>query len=284
MDGICKLCLNSAELEKSHVLPKFIYRWITRTSATGRLRGLGKPNVAHQDGLKMPLLCSDCEDRFNKYETWFANNFFHPSINAIKINYNYTEALYKFAISLFWRTIIVNLDRDIYNETPLKSKLIACEKELREFLLSDKYPNNFDKIYIGITSYVANAPPHLKGINHYFTRSTDHQIIFDDSNKKMFFYCIIPYFFFIGNITGLSSDDFENCQINPIGGHFLTTSIKIKEPNVTNAIQEQLLRINELVLSDNQQQILDDMIIKNIDKYLNSKSFEATFLDKIRED
>lgn len=284
MNGICKLCQKESLLEVSHILPKFIFKWITKTSATGKLRVVGKPNVPVQDGIKLHLLCASCEDKFSKYETWFANNFFHPSIKGLKINYDYNETLFKFVISLFWRTIVINLDREIYNETPLKSELLKCENELREFLLTDKYPTNFNQSYVNMTSYVSNAPKEIKGINHYFTRSADTQIVFNDKDDKMYFYCIIPYFFFVGNIKGLNPSDFVNSMINPIGGHFLTTSMMTEEPSVSNFMVSQINEANSMTLSENQQNILERKILENIDKYLDSKSFEATFLDRLRED
>jgi hypothetical protein len=283
MNGICKLCQKQSQLEVSHILPKFIFRWITKTSATGKLRGLGKPNVPVQDGTKLHLLCASCEDKFSKYETWFANKFFHPSIKGLKTNYDYDETLFKFVISLFWRTIVINIDREIYNESPLKSQLLKCENELRQFLLKDTYPTNFEHTYIAMTSYVDNAPSHIKGINHYFTRSADNQIVFNNTGTKMYFYCVIPYFIFVGNIVGLKQTDFVNAMINPIGGHFTTTSMMMQEPSVSNFMESQINKANSVTLSENQQKILESKILENIDKYVESKSFEATFLDKIRE-
>ena len=45
------------------------------------LRFGDNPNKPVQDGFKQKLLCSECEGRFSKFETYFANNFFYPYIN-----------------------------------------------------------------------------------------------------------------------------------------------------------------------------------------------------------
>jgi hypothetical protein len=38
MRGICKLCKKEAKLEESHFIPKFIGKWVKKTSITGYLR------------------------------------------------------------------------------------------------------------------------------------------------------------------------------------------------------------------------------------------------------
>jgi hypothetical protein len=279
MKGTCKLCRQEATLKQSHILPKFIYRWITKTAATGKIRGLGNPNKSLQDGLKPYLLCGECEGKFNKYETWFANNFFHPSINELKVSYKYDENLFKFAASIFWRCIITRMDSDDYNDTKFKSTLFSCEEELRNFLYSDQYPLNFDSIYIGMTSYAINPTEELRGVNYYFTRSTDNQIVFTDN--KMYYYCVMPYFKFVGKIAGLKDSDFVNSKINAIGGSFRGTDMKMEDEDVSKLITSQIKRANSVILSANQQSLLEGQILANIDKYLDSKSFEAAFLEDI---
>jgi hypothetical protein len=63
-------------LQESHILAGFVYRWMKETSATGYLRFGQQPNLRVQDGVKLHLLCA--EDRFNQWETQFANRIFHP--------------------------------------------------------------------------------------------------------------------------------------------------------------------------------------------------------------
>lgn len=281
MKGICKLCQKEAQLELSHILPKFIYKWINKTSGTGKMRGLSNPNVALQDGYKIHLLCPVCEDKFSKYETWFASNFFHPSIKGVKISYPYNENLFKFAASIFWRYTVTNMNREDYNQTRLKPLLLLCEEELRDFLKNDVYPQNFNSIYIGVTSYAINPPKELRGINNYFTRFTDSQIIFNDSETKMYYYCVIPYFLFVGNITGLRDSDFINSKISPTGGDFKTTTMEMRDPDVGNLIISQIKRLSNIRLSSNQLAQIDKKVLDNIDKYMNSKSFEAEFLEDL---
>jgi hypothetical protein len=49
----CRLCGEMKELQESHILPGFVYRWMKETSATGYLRFAQQPNLRVQDGVKL---------------------------------------------------------------------------------------------------------------------------------------------------------------------------------------------------------------------------------------
>jgi len=76
--SLCRLCRATKELQESHILPGFVFRWKKETSATGYLRFGQQPNLRVQDGVKLHLLCRECERRFNNWETEFANRIFTP--------------------------------------------------------------------------------------------------------------------------------------------------------------------------------------------------------------
>jgi hypothetical protein len=66
----CKLCGNVAELQQSHLIPKSIYRILKNEYEGGGLviGRSDKKSIAYSDmQVKMPLLCSSCEERFNKF-------------------------------------------------------------------------------------------------------------------------------------------------------------------------------------------------------------------------
>ena len=63
----CALCQDKSELELSHIIPKFVLRYLKETSA-GFLRSAENPNTVVQDGEKHYMLCGKCEDLFSKYE------------------------------------------------------------------------------------------------------------------------------------------------------------------------------------------------------------------------
>jgi hypothetical protein len=282
MVGACKLCGLDSKLELSHILPKFIFRWIIKTSATGRLRGMGNPNIPLQDGKKMHLLCSSCEDKFNKYETWFANKMFHPAISGVSV-FEYDHNLYRFIVSLFWRVIVINMNREVYDKAIMRNNLIESEKRLRDFLNSSCEAGKANEVFVIPVSYIESAPRELKGLNYYFTRATDVQILFDNSENKMFFYCVMPFFIIVGNVVGLNKIDFAGCTVDQKKGQLFSKDVIVKDMSVASFMQSQINRIDTLSISDAQQKSIDERALKDIDKFLKSSSFKATFMDYIRE-
>ncbi len=110
----CQLCLKKKDLQKSHIIPKLIFTWLKKNSATGNMRSLKSPNLRIQDGIKIKLLCVDCEQLFSTYEKQFAENFFFPYHKDPSVVVNYSEYLSKFSTSLSWRVLT-----DFLNESKL---------------------------------------------------------------------------------------------------------------------------------------------------------------------
>src|SRR3989338_3970148 len=50
----------------AHFIPKFVFDWIKKTSATGYLRQAININKRLQDGAKEKFLCLECENKFSK--------------------------------------------------------------------------------------------------------------------------------------------------------------------------------------------------------------------------
>lgn len=107
----CRLCGLDKPLRKSHIIPKFVSRFLKTTSLTGYLRGSSDINKRVQDGLKVELLCDSCESKFSKWEGEFANGIFSSHINLMEqgldvIKIDYDSSLIKFVISIFWRVLV----------------------------------------------------------------------------------------------------------------------------------------------------------------------------------
>jgi len=111
----CALSQKEAELQMSHIYPKFAVRYLRETSNNGRLRNYKNVNITRQDGLKMPLLSRESEQRFSVAETWFANNVFHPVVKTELKKFSYDDHLYYFIVSLLWRALQVELKSRTYD-------------------------------------------------------------------------------------------------------------------------------------------------------------------------
>jgi hypothetical protein len=70
---LCILCGKNPPIQKSHIIPKFAYKRMKDQSSVKTLRHSGKPHHPIQDGAQGPYLCSDCEAKFNSWETPFCN-------------------------------------------------------------------------------------------------------------------------------------------------------------------------------------------------------------------
>ena len=91
--GKCALCWNETVLELSHIVPKLVIRELKKTSV-GAIRNTANPNGTVQDGEKHYMLCGNCEDLFNVYETEFAKAVFHPYVRGESDTFNYDEKLF----------------------------------------------------------------------------------------------------------------------------------------------------------------------------------------------
>lgn len=64
MMGKCALCGEDKELQLSHIIPKFIGKYLKNTSI-GNIRSHENPNRIAQDIEKHYMLCHDCEELFS---------------------------------------------------------------------------------------------------------------------------------------------------------------------------------------------------------------------------
>jgi hypothetical protein len=123
--GVCRLCGAIAQLQDSHFVPSFVFRWLKATSATGYIRFSLRPNVRAQDGPKSPMLCTACEARFNKWETEFANHVFYPTVQGRAEQCAYSGWMVRFCVSLSWRVLIWYSD-NAYKHRPERAAFFAA--------------------------------------------------------------------------------------------------------------------------------------------------------------
>ncbi|MGG2482820.1 hypothetical protein [Brevibacillus borstelensis] len=183
----CALCDKEAELENSHIISKFVYRYIMKNSATGYMRSTANVNKRLQDGEKRPLLCGNCEDIFSSNETAFANKVFHPFQNNSVSNFVYESWLNYFVSSVNWRNLyldILDFVRDGDIPVHALEKLIYAERTLKEYLLGQR--NDIGDIENHIfffdtiertTDEIASHNPHVffRTSSFGYTFITDHQ-------------------------------------------------------------------------------------------------------------
>lgn len=140
-NSLCMLCKKNNDLRVSHVLPRFIGKYLKATSATGFLTAVdenGNPSRS-QDLYKRRLLCDQCESILNEAETFFADRVFYPfkkdELKSIPVD----DRLGRFAVSVSLRALwIMQLAKHPLIER-WKDQLNVLETEWRDYLL--KTPN-----------------------------------------------------------------------------------------------------------------------------------------------
>lgn len=260
----CELHNETAILCESHIIPKFVYKWMKKTGS-GRLRQGYRINTPLQDGIKKHMLCKDCELKFSKYEKWFNENVFLPYLkdNTIKIS-NPFELKY-FVVSVLWR--VLKLFKDDGNQYRFKKELDKTESEWRQFLLGDTPLKNFQNqhfILIDSDYWIT------KKSDLYYSRGVDIDIA--ENEKLCFVYAKFSRFILIGEVTGFPENSFENTNIKT-EAEFSNTNQQINLSNILDFMRSRTENMkNYDDLSEKQQGKNDDYFEDKMDE-LKTKEY-----------
>ena len=151
MIGTCALCQKTADLQNSHLIPKWAYRRVCDADPAGAKApvhiGGGNAVLSNKQSTKY-LLCTDCEQRFSNREDYMAE-LTEPDNGRIKLFGNITrldtpkqvlaslnkdvdgDQIVYFAASIMWRGCVMNGG----------CKLGPYEPKFRQYLLgATKFP------------------------------------------------------------------------------------------------------------------------------------------------
>lgn len=120
MPSVCALCRTNSDLKNSHILPEFFYK-LVYDKHPKRFRVISA-NVAErehfeQKGPREYLLCSVCEQKLNRWETYAKSSFVdargiqvaHEPDAVVFHNLDY-KTFKLFQLSLLWRMSVSRLD------------------------------------------------------------------------------------------------------------------------------------------------------------------------------
>ncbi len=176
----CHLCLRDRELLDSHIIPRFVFRWLRESSPTGYLRTSQTPNRRVQDGPTVKLLCSECESLFSGWEKQFAELVFFPLHNGSAGVFPYAQWALKFAVSVSWRVLEWPEDgrRDHLTAAQAESARKAAEV-WRQFLLGEReHPGENEQRIIPLDVLESNSTPGISPfMNRYMTRTVVGDIV-----------------------------------------------------------------------------------------------------------
>jgi hypothetical protein len=221
----CALCNKVAPLKKSHIIPKFVSKWLKETSATGFLRGIQKPQERKQDLPKLPLLCENCEQILSRLENYFASNIFYPVLNEQKKEIDYDERLLLFVISLSWRTLKTSYFAQVKYSPWIKEHLDKAEEVWRKCLLTESINEEQYEHHIVFFDYVKTETGMPDRLQWYTLRATDSTLA---SNKEtVFAFTHFPHIFFVSSIYPPKFSGWENTKVEKNGK--LTMKWKIED-------------------------------------------------------
>lgn len=216
MDGNCRLCQQPADLQESHIVPSFVFRWLKSTSPTPFIRNTREPERRAQDGVKRYWLCQDCEQALGVYEKKFASKIFHPITKTDNHPVAYSEWLLKFCVSVSWRALLLASEEKSFVGFSAAQRLSAEEAlhVWREFLCGRAVKPGGLQQHLLIFDEVgydsdASLPPN---INRYLLRSIELDI--PHTNDFSFTFVKMGPFAILGFIYLANSGEWSGGEIN----------------------------------------------------------------------
>jgi hypothetical protein len=276
----CRLCGVNTDLQLSHILPAFVFRWMKETSGNGHLRSGETPNQRVQDGLKFHWLCTSCENLLGCSETAFADQLIHPYSRGELSRFIYGEWLLHFCVSVSWRVL------HFYREqTGLKgyepeaiASIEATEVAWQEFLLGRRpHPETFEQHLIPFDAIESISFPKdevSSNLNRYLMRTVD--VDTSRREKAIYVYTKLGRFAILGFVREEQRSRWQGTKV-----HVKKGVIEPRIYQLPRAFFEYLngkaRRTAELLasISPRQSDKIDQSFRSNINKYIGSDEFQA---------
>lgn len=261
----CRLCGGVDTLKQSHIVPKFVYRWMTKTGGQ-YFRDVSNIKRREQDGFKIEMLCEDCENRFSIYEKYFKENIFQPYILNDINTFEYDYRLYYFCLSVHWRALVYYIEKNCIKNKELDN----IEENWRFFLLNiDDIQYPIYDIHLFLSGSVEDSEKAATR-NLYFMRAV--HIDLDYKQKDKYTYWKFARFL---SVCGIADFNGKGTYISPHGG-VLKVPQTIDDERVGSLIMKALSQVDpknvkdKVYLSEKQQQLYYDMISKNPEEFFST--------------
>lgn len=279
--GECRLCGKVSRLHESHVIPKFVFRWLkTRSGSNRHIRNSDEPNLRVQDGPKRHWLCWNCEQLFARDETEVAKKNFHPFVNDGKVS-EYNSSFLRFCTSVSWRVLIFAFGYSGTASYSQTQKILVAEADARwrAFLLKEApHPGRFEQhvIPFGIIgeTTVRDLP---SNINRFLTGPVTFDIV-GAANSLMTFAKLGPIMIF-GHIEA-DSRQWKGSKVHVTHGKFSSPRYELPI-GLLDLIKEKanLIQTGWSRLSDDQANTIERSVIEAGPRFLESPQGKAIIAD-----
>ncbi|MFX0199604.1 MAG: hypothetical protein ACFFCW_26070 [Candidatus Hodarchaeota archaeon] len=215
--GKCALCKKDSVPKKSHIVPKFVSKWLKKTSATGFMRGVKEPKKRLQDLPRLPLLCGDCEQLFSKLESYFASKIFHPILDGKEKEVSYDEDFQRLIVSLNWRTLLTGYSDQIKVHPWIEQHLLTAEECWRKYLLQESPNTEPYEHHCFSVGYIKSEIGVPEKFQWYTLRATDSTLVSNDDQSVVFAFTHFPHFFFASTIFPFTFPSWKATKISSKG-------------------------------------------------------------------
>lgn len=279
--GNCRLCKNEADLQLSHILPAFAYRWLRESSGNGFIRTNQEPNKRVQDGEKRHWLCFSCEQLFSTSEGAFANRLFYPYLEDSGAIRQYSSWLMHFCVSVSWRVLIYYRDQGHLADWEPEALRIVDEAETawRAYLLGETAnPGAYQQHLLPLDEIESATGDLPANINRYLLRAV--HLDFVRGSKSLITYTKLGRFIILGFVHEPNFSQWKGTKIGANEGT-LGPRKYVLPRGFGEYLSDKAVKMREAIQSvtDRQQEKIDDAFLKNADRFVTSDSFKAMQAD-----
>lgn len=279
--GLCRLCERQSELQLSHVLPAFAFRWLRESSGNGHLRNSQEPNKRSQDGLKFYWLCAECEGLFSRHETAFAGRLFHPYLKASGQIFPYSSWLIQFCTSVSWRVLRFYRDEGHLKswEPEALARIESAETTWRDTLLGRlPNPGEFQQHMLPLDQISQTSGEFAPNINRYLMRAIHLDLC--RGSKSIFTYAKLGRFIILGFIHEPQPNHWKGTKVHATHGYVQPRNYVVPAA-LGDYLNEKARKVSESLagMSDRQAEKVDLAFKANVDRYVGSDAFLATQAD-----
>lgn len=275
--GVCALCLETRNLKESHIIPRFIGKWLKETSITGHFRSVLEPNKRVQDLTKKYLLCGKCEQKFSDSEKPFAEKIFKPHHQGCK-SFTYDEWLLKVIISIQWRLIVDRKHTISGMSDELLNEFDIAQEVFRRYLNDevDDCGEYSHHLFFLDTIESMNVEIFGDSPNMYFLRSIDATIA-SNGHSTLFIYTKLPGLIINSHITPNNMEGWNDTLIFKNGTITIPQSCEVE--GYGDFLNSRIEESRNYKISSIQQEKIEESVKKNINKIESSKTYEAVLAD-----
>lgn len=280
--GQCRLCKEEADLQLSHVLPAFVFRWLKESSGGGHLRASDAPNRRVQDGLKYHWLCSPCEELLSVSEGHFANRLFLPYTNDTTKRVAYSSWLMHFCTSVSWRVLRTAIERDQFDGWSPDSiaRLHAADVAWREVLLRRRPHAGLLQQHMLPVDRIESASSNdlVPNINRYLMRAVQMDLCV--AGEAIFTFAKLGRFIILGFVHEPKMERWKGTKVHATEGSIEPRNYQV--PGILHTyLNEKANKMAEALrgMSDAQHNKVDSAFRNNVDRYIDSDAYDAMLAD-----